>query len=91
MRQQIASAIHAVVQVARMVDGSRKVVAISEITGMEGDVITMQDIFTFERKGLTTQGMVKGNFTASGIRPHFSERLAVMGIRLPIQLFDRAA
>ncbi|MEP6644237.1 MAG: CpaF family protein [Acidobacteriaceae bacterium] len=88
MRQQIASAIHAVVQIARMVDGTRKLLTISEVTGMEGDVISMQDIFVFERRGLDEAGKVKGAFRATGIRPQFSERLAAGGHKLRASLFD---
>jgi pilus assembly protein CpaF len=87
MRQQIASAINVVVQVARMTDGTRKIVSISEITGMEGDVITMQDIFVFEREGIGGQGQVLGQFRATGIRPRFTERLKAYGIELPVALF----
>src|SRR5581483_10689825 len=76
VRQQITSAIHAVVQVARLSDGTRKVISVSEITGMENDTISMQDIFSFERKGIDESGKVRGVFKASGIRPRFAERLA---------------
>ena len=69
IRQQIASAVNLIVQVSRMSDGTRKVTAISEITGMEGDVITMQDIFVFERTGISPEGRVRGRFRATGIRP----------------------
>ncbi len=88
MRQQIASGIHAVVQIARMVDGTRKVITISEVTGMEGDVIAMQDIFVFERRGIDENGKVKGTFRATGIRPKFSERLLTGGFQLRAGLFD---
>ena len=88
IRHQIASAINLIVQVARMSDGSRRVTQISEITGMEGDVITMQDIFVFERTGLAPTGRVTGRFRATGIRPKCSERLAASGIQLPAQLFE---
>jgi len=88
VRQQIASAIHAVVQIARMSDGTRKVISVSEVTGMEGEMISMQDIFLFERKGLGEGGKVKGAFKATGIRPKFSDRLAAGGCRLRPQLFD---
>ena len=88
VRQQIASAINLIVQIARMPDGTRKVSAISEITGMEQDVITMQDIFVFERAGLTQEGKVTGRFRATGVRPKCAERLATMGIRLPIEMFE---
>jgi pilus assembly protein CpaF len=88
VRHQIASAIHAVVQIARLSDGSRKVVAISEVTGVEGDVISMQDIFVFERHGIDESGRVRGLFRATGIRPKFAERLATGGCRLRASLFD---
>src|SRR6478735_2838509 len=88
MRHQIAAAIHAVVQVSRLSDGTRKVVTITEVTGMEGDVICMQDIFTFDRQGIDETGKVKGVFRASGIRPKFAERLATAGCRLRPALFE---
>jgi pilus assembly protein CpaF len=88
MRQQIASAIHGVVQVSRLSDGTRKVIAISEIVGMEGDMINMQDIFLFERQGIDEIGKVRGWFRASGIRPQFAERLATAGCRLRPALFE---
>ena len=87
MRQQIASAINVVVQVGRLTDGGRKIVSISEISGMEGDVITMQDIFVYEREGIDAQGQVIGRFRATGIRPRFTERLKAYGIELPMSLF----
>jgi pilus assembly protein CpaF len=88
IRQQVASAINLIAQVSRMADGTRKVTSISEITGMEGDVITMQDIFVFERTGLNEKGKVTGRFRATGIRPKASERLAASGIKLPMELFE---
>jgi pilus assembly protein CpaF len=88
MRHQIAAAIHAVVQVSRLSDGTRKVVTIAEVTGMEGEVICMQDIFTFDRQGIDEAGKVKGMFRASGIRPKFAERLATAGCRLRPALFE---
>jgi len=88
MRQQIASAIHGVVQVSRMSDGTRKVISVSEVAGMEGDVIMMQDIFSFERRGIDESGRVRGYFTATGIRPKFAERLATAGCRLRPALFE---
>ena len=88
IRQQICSAIHAVVQVARMSDGTRKVITVSEITGMEGDVVLMQDIFAFERRGIDESGKVRGAFKASGIRPHFADRLATSGCRLRPAMFE---
>ncbi len=88
MRHQIAAAIHAVVQVSRLSDGTRKVITISEVTGMEGDVICMQDIFVFDRQGIDETGKVKGMFRASGIRPKFADRLATAGCRLRPALFE---
>ena len=71
-----------------MSDGTRKVTAISELTGMEGDVITMQDIFVFERMGITQDGRVRGRFRATGIRPKCAERLAASGVQLPMDMFE---
>src|SRR5450432_1167049 len=88
MRHQIAAAIHAVVQVSRLSDGTRKVINITEVTGMEGEVICMQDIFTFDRQGIDEAGKVKGVFRASGIRPQFADRLATAGCRLRPGLFE---
>jgi pilus assembly protein CpaF len=88
VRNQIASAIHAVVQVARMVDGTRKVIAVCEVTGIEGETITMQDIFVFERTSIDESGKVRGAFRATGIRPKFAERLATGGCRLRPALFE---
>jgi pilus assembly protein CpaF len=88
VRNQIASAVNLLVQVSRMADGTRKVTAISEITGMEQDVITMQEIFRFERTGLTREGKVTGRFRATGIRPKCAERLETMGLRLPVDMFE---
>jgi pilus assembly protein CpaF len=88
IRQQIASAVNLIVQVSRMSDGTRKVTAISELTGMEGGVITMQDIFVFERTGITQEGRVRGRFRATGIRPKCTERLATSGIHLPMDMFE---
>jgi len=88
MRQQIASAIQIVVQQTRLSDGSRKVTSISEITGMEGDVITMQEIFAFEKAGVTQDGKVIGRFRATGVRPKVCERLKASGIHLPADMFE---
>src|SRR6202050_5477176 len=87
MRHQIASAIHAVVQIARMADGTRKVISVSEVTGMEGDIIAMQEVFVFERLGIDKDGRVKGLFRGTGIHPKFAERLATAGCRLRPVLF----
>jgi pilus assembly protein CpaF len=88
VRQQIASAIAIVVQCSRMSDGTRKVVSISEITGMDENVISMQEIFTFQRKGIGPGGNVIGTFRPSGIRPKFLERLRVAGVTFPNSLFE---
>jgi len=88
VRQQIASAIHAVVQVARLSDGTRKVISISEVTGMENDLIAMQDIFVFERRATDENGKVRGVFRATGVRPTFADRLATGGARLRPALFE---
>jgi pilus assembly protein CpaF len=88
MRQQIASAIHGVVQISRLSDGTRKVISITEVTGMEGDVVMMQDIFAFERRGIDESGRVRGYFHATGIRPKFADRLATAGCRLRPALFE---
>ena len=87
VRQQIASAVQVVIQVSRLSDGTRKVIQIAEISGMEGDVITMQDIFVFERHGIGEDEKVLGKFRASGIRPKFTERLKAYGIDLGSLLF----
>ena len=88
IRQQISSAIQVVVQQSRLADGSRKVTSISEITGMEGDVITMQEIFAFEKIGMTQDGKVIGRFKATGVRPKVAERLKTGGIHLPTDMFE---
>jgi len=88
MRQQIASAIQIVMQQTRLSDGTRKVTSISEITGMEGDIITMQEIFVFEKAGVSQEGKVLGRFRATGVRPKVSERLLAAGIRLPGSMFE---
>ncbi|PFH20356.1 MULTISPECIES: CpaF family protein [Burkholderia] len=88
MRQQIASAISVVVQAARLTDGKRKIVSIQELTGMEGDIINMQEIFTFKRTGVDRDGTVRGHFCATGVRPKFVERLQAFGINLPDSLYD---
>jgi pilus assembly protein CpaF len=88
MRQQISSAINIVVQQTRLSDGSRRVTNVSEITGMEGDIITMQDIFVFEKTGLNPEGKVTGRFRATGVRPKCWERLHAAGIQLPPEMFS---
>jgi pilus assembly protein CpaF len=88
MRQQIASALNLVAQVARLSDGSRRITSISEITGMEGETITMQEIFQYERTGVDQQGQVLGRFRPTGIRPRFAERLKSCGLQLPRVFFE---
>jgi pilus assembly protein CpaF len=88
MRQQISSAIHAVIQVSRMTDGKRKLISVSEIVGMEGEIITMQEIYTFRRTGVDRDGKVLGQFRPTGVRPRFCERLAIHGYELPPDIFE---
>jgi pilus assembly protein CpaF len=88
IRAQIASAIHLIVQIARMSDGSRRVTHITELTGAFSDVISMQEIFVFEKEGLGTNGKVKGRFRATGIVPKFGDKLKAAGIPLPTGLLD---
>jgi pilus assembly protein CpaF len=88
IRQQVASAVNLIVQVSRMSDGTRKVTAVAEITGMEGDVITMQDLFVFERTGITPEGRVTGRFRATGIRPKIADKIAASGVTLPTTMFE---
>jgi pilus assembly protein CpaF len=88
IRQQIASAINLIIQVTRQSDGTRRVTGISELTGMEGEVITMHEIFLFEKTGLRQDGKVCGRFRATGIRPKCSDRLAQSGFRLPADMFE---
>lgn len=88
MRQQICSAINLIIQVSRMSDGTRKVMSVSEVVGMEGEIITMQEIYKFTRTGMGLNGEVQGQFRPTGIRPRFSERLEQYGFKLPPQLFE---
>jgi len=88
VRQQIASAIHLIVQIARLSDGTRRVINVAEVTGMEQDVITMHDIFLFDRIGVSRDGRVKGQFRATGIRPKCSQQLQASGFALPMEMFE---
>ncbi len=88
LRQQISAGIHVVIQASRMNDGTRKIISVHEITGMEGEIITSQEIFFFEREGMSAQGQVLGRFRASGVRPRLADRLSAFGIELPPGLFD---
>jgi pilus assembly protein CpaF len=87
IRTQIASAINVVIQETRLSDGTRKVVSVSEITGMEGPVITLQDLFMFERRGYDANNKVRGEFKPTGVRPRFVEKLLAAGIRLHADMF----
>ncbi|WP_207264661.1 CpaF family protein [Desulfovibrio sp. Huiquan2017] len=87
MKRYISSAIDVIIQATRLVDGTRKVISIQEVTGMEGEMITMQEIFAFEQTGLTADGKVEGHFTARGIRPKFAEKLERMGFPFPSEMF----
>ena len=88
VRNQIASAVNLIVQASRLQDGSRRMVSITEITGMEGDVISMQEVFRYQRTGLTADNKIIGHFTATGVRSHFSERFKMWGYDLPPSLFE---
>lgn len=89
IREQIASAINVIIHLVRFPDGTRKIVKIAEITGMEGNTIVMQDIFCFEQRGVDQDGKVLGDFKATGIRPHFADRLKISGFLLPADMFER--
>jgi pilus assembly protein CpaF len=89
IRQQIASAVDVFVQVARFSDGTRRLTYITELTGMEGDIISMQDLFVFDKIGITESGKVMGRFRATGIRPRFYDRLEACGITLPAEIFQQ--
>jgi pilus assembly protein CpaF len=91
VRTQISSAVHLIVQASRLQDGSRRMTSITEITGMEGDVISMQEVFRFQRVGLTPDNKIMGHFTATGVRSHFSERFRLWGYDLPAEIFEPMA
>jgi len=91
VRQHIASALNLILQVTRLSDGTRKVTAVTEVTGMEGDLVSLQDIFVFDRTGLRRDGKVCGRFRATGIRPRCSERLQSFGVQLPVEMFEHVA
>ena len=88
IRQQIASAITVILQASRLADGTRKVVSMQEITGMEGEIISMQEIFRFEQTGIDADGKVQGHFCATGVRPRFADRLRMFGAAVPEDTFD---
>jgi pilus assembly protein CpaF len=89
IRQQFASAIHLLVQAQRLSGGARKIIGITEVTGMEGDIITMQDIFSFEQTGISDSGKARGQFVATGIRPSFIDRLKTSGCDVDPVIFQR--
>lgn len=91
IRRQIVSAVSLILQVARFSDGTRRLTHIAEITGMEGDVVSMQDLFVFEEHGVSSEGRVLGTFNAAGIRPKFAERLRAVGLDLPSNMFDQTS
>jgi pilus assembly protein CpaF len=91
VRTQISSAVNLIVQASRLQDGSRRMTSITEITGMEGDVISMQEVFRFQRVGLTPDNKIMGHFTATGVRSHFSERFRLWGYDLPAEIFEPVA
>jgi pilus assembly protein CpaF len=88
VRRQIVSAVSLVIQLERFSDGTRRVTHISEITGMEGDVVSMQNLFVFEQQGVSSEGRLLGTFNAEGIRPKFAEKLKAVGFDLPLNMFD---
>ena len=88
IRQQICSAITVILQATRLTDGTRKLVSMQEVTGMEGDIISMQEIFRFEQTGVDTDGKVQGHFCATGVRPRFADRLRMFGAPVPEDTFD---
>ena len=91
VRSQISSAVNLIVQASRLQDGSRRMTSITEITGMEGDVISMQEVFKFQRTGLTPENKILGHFTATGVRSHFSERFRMWGYDLPAHIYEPSA
>jgi pilus assembly protein CpaF len=91
VRAQIASAVHLIVQASRLQDGSRRMVSITEVTGMEGDVISMQEVFRYQRTGLAPDGRIIGHFTACGVRSHYSERFRQWGYDLPASIYEPIA
>ncbi|MBO6624681.1 MAG: CpaF family protein, partial [Roseicyclus sp.] len=91
VRAQISSAVNLIVQASRLQDGSRRMVSITEVTGMEGEVISMQEVFRYQRLGLKPDGKIIGRFTACGVRSHYSERFKQWGYDLPMSIYDPVA
>ena len=90
IRMQIAAAVHIIVQASRMSDGTRRVTHITEITGTSGEIVSMNDIFLFEKKGLGAHGKVRGRFHSTGVMPKLSEKLAAAGITLPASMMEHS-
>jgi pilus assembly protein CpaF len=88
VKRYISSALNVIIHLSRLVDGTRKVTSIQEVSGMEGETVTLQEIFYFEQTGVDSQGLVKGRFRARGVRPRFVEKFKAMGIQVPPTLFD---
>jgi pilus assembly protein CpaF len=88
MREQIASALDVIIQVQRLSDGVRRVISVVEVVGMEGDMVTTQEIFRFKRRGTTPEGRIVGSFEPTGVRPLFAEKLKIAGVELPKSLFE---
>jgi pilus assembly protein CpaF len=90
IREQMVSAVHMVIQISRLSDGSRRITHVSEISGLEGQIVTMQDLFRFEQEGIDAEGLVVGHFRSTGIRPQFADRFEVAGISLPSDMYSGA-
>jgi len=90
IREQIASALHLLIQIARFRDGTRRITHVTEVSGMEGTVVTLQDIFRFHQQGIDENGRVAGELQSTGIRPTFTDRFSASGVRLPELLFQNA-
>jgi pilus assembly protein CpaF len=88
MREQITSALDVIIQAQRLSDGTRRIVSVTEVTGMEGEIVTTQEVYRFKRRGITPEGRIIGQFEATGVRPLFTDRLRVSGIELPARMFD---
>jgi len=88
MREQVSSALDLIIQASRLSDGSRRIVSVTEVTGMEGEIVTTQEIYRFRRRGISPEGRIVGQFEASGVRPQFTERLRVAGVELPARMFE---
>jgi pilus assembly protein CpaF len=88
MREQVSSALDLIIQASRLSDGTRRIVSVTEVTGMEGEVVTTQEIYRFRRRGISPEGRIVGQFEATGVRPAFTERLRVAGVELPSRMFD---